>query len=451
MRKTLVLSIDQFFTDAVLRAPTIGSMLMCLGASLVGVLVFLRKQSLLGESLSHAAYPGVILGVLLAGSLHLEEQQDTFLAILILIGASLTALFGLYSIHFLENRWHVRSDSALCFILSAFFGIGLTLASQIQFSFSYLYRQAQTYLYGQAATMIDIHIIVYGVLAIFIILTILLLYKEIQAITFNRDYAKSLGINVHGIDTMIFILIVLAVVIGIRSVGVVLMSAMLISPAAAARQFTNKLSIMFFLSGLFGLLSGFLGNYFSVTVSQYFSQQSSLRLALPTGPMIVLVSSAICLLSLLFAPERGVLLKMLRAAKFRHKCMSENLLKAIWRFGTHQPVLFDQIARHQSASRLYLRFLLWRLIRNGWVKKGEQQTYELTKDGNVRAAKIVRLHRLWEVYLVDYLGIGAEKVHPSAEKMEHIITPELEKELTLLLKDPKKDPHHQPIPPKTIL
>lgn len=441
-----------FFTDPVLRAPTLGSMLMCLGASLVGVLVFLRKQSLLGESLSHAAYPGVIFGVIVAGLLTITDLQDVTLALFIMLGAGITALMGLWCIHLLERYLRVRSDSALCFVLSAFFGIGLTLASHVQFSYTSLYRQAQAYLYGQAATMTDIHIWIYGALALLIAAVITLLHKEIKTITFNRDYAKSLGISVRTIDTIVFILIVLAVVIGIRSVGVVLMSAMLISPAVAARQYTNKLSVMLLISAFFGLLSGFLGNYFSVIISNDFAQlYPSSRLSLPTGPMIVLIASLICLFSLLFAPERGILLRMIRIAFFRYRCMCENLLKAIWRFGSHQPVVFDQIAKRQSASRLYLKFILWRLARNGWVKIDEEGTYSLTKEGEVWASKIVRLHRLWEVYLVDYLGMGSEKVHLNAEEMEHVITPELERELTLLLKNPKRDPHHQPIPPQGIL
>lgn len=442
----------EFFTDAVLRAPTIGSMLMCLGASLVGVLVLLRKQSLLGESLSHAAYPGVIIGVILAGLFSLNDQQEIYLSLLIMSGAAFTALLGLGCIQFLEHNLNVRSDSALCFVLSAFFGIGLTLASQVQFSFSNLYRQAQVYLYGQAATMTDIHIWIYGSLAVAIMLVILLFYKELQTITFNREYARSIGINVKLIDGIVFVLIVLAVVIGIRSVGVVLMSAMLISPAAAARQFTNKLSTMFVIAGIFGLASGYFGNYLSILATQHFVLHSlSSRLALPTGPMIVIVASCLCLLSLLLAPERGMLVRMIRAASFRYRCMCENLLKALWRFGIHTPVHFDQISKTQSASRIYLKLILQRLVQNGWVKKSEKGAYELTKDGEVWAAKIVRLHRLWEVYLVDYLGMGSEKVHVSAEEMEHIITPELEKELVLLLKNPKKDPHHQPIPQGNIL
>lgn len=440
-----------YFTDSVLRAPTIGCMLMCFAAALVGVIVFLKKQSLLGESLSHAAYPGVIIGVICAGVLSLSEEEELSVAILIIIGAFLSTIAGLWAITFLERKLNVRSDSALCFVLSAFFGIGLTLASEVQFAYPSLYRQVQVYLYGQAATMTDIHILIYGVLSVVVLSAVIFFYKEIQTIAFDRDYARSLGINTKMIDTVVFILIVLAVVIGIRSVGVVLMSAMLIAPAAAARQYTNKLYVMFGLAGFFGLLSGFFGNYFSVELTEQLAlKYPTARLSLPTGPMIVIVASAICLLSLMFAPKRGFLLRLARIAKFRYQCICENLLKAIWRFGVDKGVSFDNIEKYQSASPLYLRFVLMRLTLQGWVEHVSTGEYRLTPDGIYRAARIVRLHRLWEVYLVDYLGVGAERVHRSAEEMEHIITPELERELTLLLKDPKQDPHHQPIPPKEV-
>lgn len=437
-----------YFTDAVVRAPTIGCMLMCLSAALVGVIVFLRKQSLVGESLSHAAYPGAVLGVMTAGLLSIPDDLEARVLMLILSGAFITAFAGLASIVFLERKLKVRSDSALCFVLSAFFGAGITIASQVQFSFTSFYRQIQAYLMGQAATMTDVHILIYGILSLFVIVVIILFYKELQVMAFDRQYAKSLGIQAKKIDLLVFVLIVLAVVIGIRSVGVVLMSAMLIAPPAAARQYTNKLSIMFLLAGIFGLISGFFGNYFSVEISKALTQESSgSRITFPTGPMIVIVASSICLLSLMFAPKRGLLLRLTRVIRFRYQCICENLLKAIWRFGPEKTVSFDEIIKHQSASPWYLRFVLSRLVGNGWVEELPGGEYRLSAEGELWASKIVRMHRLWEVYLVDYLGVGVERVHRSAEEMEHILTPELERELTLLLKDPKQDPHRQPIPP----
>jgi len=440
-------SLFSFFVDPILRAPTIGCMLMCLGASLVGVIVFLRKQSLIGEVLSHAAYPGMILGTLFAGLFFVQTFEELKLALFALVGAFVSSFLGLWLINVLEERLKVSSDAALCFVLSTFFGIGLTIASQVQFIYTGLYKQVLTYLYGQAATMTDIHIIIYGVLALVILLLILFLYKEIQIITFDKHYAKSLGINIEPINLLIFILVTLAVIIGIRSVGVVLMSAMLIAPAAAARQFTHRLSVMFVLAGFFGLLSGFFGIYFSVILTDYFAFYfPANRLILPTGPMIVLVASFICISSLLFAPEKGLVIRLMRIAAFRYRCIGENLLKAIWRNTPEIPMNLDQLAHYQACSKNYLSFILWRLVKKGWLEKSPEGCYLLTSDGQYKAAHIVRLHRLWEVYLVNYLGIGAERVHKNAEEMEHILTPELEKELTLLLNDPKEDPHHQPIP-----
>ncbi|WP_059360376.1 metal ABC transporter permease [Parachlamydia acanthamoebae] len=437
-----------FFLDPVLRAPTIGCMLMSFSAALVGVIVFLRKQSLIGETLSHATYPGVIFGVIIAAIIPLEQDHELQIATLIILGAFITALISLWCIQILENKWNIRTDSALCFILATFFGVGVTLASYLQFASPSFYKQSQSYLYGQAATMNDYHVILYAILSLIVVLLLAFLYKELQIITFDREYAKSLGIPIKKIDACLFILIALALVAGIRSVGVVLMSAMLVIPAASARQYTNKLSHMFMLAGCFALISGFFGNYFSVEGSTYFAQKyPTARISLPTGPMIVLVGAVICLFSLLFAPERGYLLRLIRIFLFQDRCISENLLKAMWQKRGKQPFSLDTIFEFQSASRIYLWFCLMRLIHNGWVEQYHHNAYALTVDGEARAAQIVRLHRLWEVYLADYLGMGSERVHRSAEEMEHILTPELEKELTLLLKDPKKDPHHQPIPP----
>lgn len=435
-----------FFFDPILRAPTLGSMLMCLTASLVGVIVFLRKRSLLGESLSHASYPGVILGVVIAGYIGLSDQNEAVLSLLVLIGGFFSALLGLYSINFLENNLKIKADSALCVILSTFFGVGITLASFVQFNYTNLYRQVQSYLYGQAATMTDINVIIYGILTIFVIVTILLFLKEIQVLTFDRIFSKTIGIPIVVIDMIFFILIVLAVIIGIRSVGVVLMSAMFIAPASAARQYTNSFSKMFIIAGFFGLLCGFLGNYLSVEISQYLAHiYPNERVSIPTGPLIVLIASLVCFWSLLFAPRQGLLFRIVRIAKFKLQTLEENVLKTLWRRG--EPLTLKDIQAYQNGNIFTMWWILNLLQKRKFIAKSSH-TYYLTDIGKIVAAKIVRLHRLWEVYLANYLEIGVEKVHKSAEEMEHVLTPELEKELTSFLQDPVLDPHHQPIPAK---
>ena len=207
------------------------------------------------------SYPGVILGVLAAGVLQVHDTEELKLALFSLTGAFLTALLGLWTIHLLEKNLRVPGDAALCFVLSTFFGVGLTVSSEVQFSYTSLYKQALTYLFGQAATMTDSDIAIYGFFAGGIILVIFIFYKELKVLIFDRQYAISLGIPVKAMDTLLFILVTLSIIIGIRSVGVVLMSAMLIAPAVAARQFTNRLSILFILAASFAMISEFLGNY----------------------------------------------------------------------------------------------------------------------------------------------------------------------------------------------
>jgi manganese/zinc/iron transport system permease protein len=424
---------------------------MCLSAAWIGVIAYLRKQSLLGEALSHTSYPGVIVGALISAVFLSSTDNGVYMPVMGMVGAFVTAFSALYFIHFLERYFKMRADSAMCFVLSAYVGIGITIASRMQFTHSSVYAQSLNYLYGQAATMTDIHIVLYGVLSFIIIATTLIFYKELKVLTFDRDYAKSLGIPVGFIDAVVFVLLTLAIVVGIRSVGVVLMSAMLIAPAVAARQFTHRLLYMLLIAGIFGMVSGLLGNVLSVELSNYLKTlYPQERLGIPTGPMIVVVATFICLVSLLFAPERGLIVRLIRIALFRYQCLRENIMKTMWRISKDQLIKIEDISRYQTVASYYICFILYRLSRHGWVEK-KDGGYRLTIDGRHRAAHIVRLHRLWEVYLADYLGVGSERVHMSAEEMEHILTPELEAELTALLKDPQVDPHDQPIPPPIVL
>lgn len=410
-----------FFTDPVLRAPTWGCILMCLASSLMGVLIFLRKRSLLSETLSHSTYPGACIGVALFALLFPNYEEWSFLAVL--SGAFLSSLLGLKAITWLEEKGKVRADAALCFVLAVFFGVGVVISSAMQTRLPVWYKQAQMLLFGQAATMSDMHIWIYGSLALVVALFLFSTFRPLQSTLFDRNFSLSAGIPVLHLERILFWLLLLSLIVGIRSVGVVLMSGMAIAPAVAARQFTDRLQTLLILAGFFGAASGWLGNYLSVLGN------------VPTGPMIVLVSAALALSSLLFAPKRGLLFRFGRILAFRLRRLEENILKGMWMKGV--------VAEAPSLTR---RLALWRLQRAGWISP----RLELTSDGRLKAASIVRLHRLWELYLAERLGFQAETVHRAAEEMEHILTPEMEEKLTQLLQNPKRDPHHQPIPEKGL-
>jgi manganese/zinc/iron transport system permease protein len=218
------------------------------------------------------------------------------------------------------------------------------------------------------------------------------------------------------------------------------MSGMVIAPAIAARQFTNNLHKMLILGAIFGALSGVLGNILSVVGTIALSNETR-NLALPTGPMIVLVGGFIAVVSLLFAPGRGLVFRKLRIGSFRFRCIEENILKCLWKKGA---LTKDDLRASFEGS---LFFALRNLKKQGWVQK-DGTLFHLTNDGHRKAANIVRLHRLWELYLANMLKVHSEKIHKTAEEMEHILTPDIEERLTQLLSNPLKDPHHQPIPVK---
>lgn len=433
------ISFWDFFTDPILRAPTWGCILMCLASSLMGVLIFLRKRSLLSESLSHATYPGAVIGVSLFALLFPHHEEWTFVAVL--SGAFASSLLGLKAIEWMELRGKVRTDAALCFVLAVFFGIGIVAASAMQASLPTWHKLVQMLLFGQAATMTDVHIAIYGCLALTVALFLFLTFRPLQASLFDRDFAVSIGISVPFLERVLFWLLLVSLIVGIRSVGVVLMSGMVIAPAVAARQFSDRLQIVFSLAALFGALSGLLGNYFSVIGSLALSH-SGQKLTLPTGPMIVLVGTAFALLSLAFAPKRGLVFRIVRILSFRLRCLQENILKGIWK---KESLTFADLKEAHQIPLLSLRYVLWRMKRGGWLVRAGKR-FQLTEDGKQKAASVIRLHRLWELYLAEELGLHAENVHRTAEEMEHILTPEMEEKLTRLLANPKHDPHQQPIP-----
>jgi manganese/zinc/iron transport system permease protein len=234
-------------------------------------------------------------------------------------------------------------------------------------------------------------------------------------------------------------LIVLAVVIGIQAVGVVLMAAILITPAAAARFWTDKIKVMFLLASVFGAISGLSGAYISYIAP-----------AMPTGPWIVVVISVIAFISFFLAPRRGIISRLARQRRIRKNINEENVLKIFYQLGEQEKNFFIPYSTDSLIARRWydqdaLITILKRLRRQGYlVPVGE--TWKLTEEGKTRAQRVVKNHRLWELYLTTYMKIAPDHVHEDAETIEHLLTPELEAELEHILNYPKVDPHQSEIP-----
>lgn len=421
-----------------------GSFCMCVATALMGVPFVLRKETLLGEVVSHATYPGILLA-LFGVSLWAPRVAEMPLFGVILVGALGSSAAALWLLRWLKMRCHVSSDAALSFVLVLFFGMGVIGVSAIQACFPARYKEALHLLFGQSATMLDGYIVVYGILALCVVLFLLLCYRPLQALMIDRSFAQSSGVRVHWIEGMLYLLFLGAIVMGLKSVGVVLMSGMIVAPTVAARQWTDRLQWVFVIAACVGALSAIVGTILSIEISLQMSiHEVEARATCPSGPMIVLVGTFCALFSFLCAPHRGLLFRMGRLARFRFRCIEENVLKMAWRKqGQVTPAAVDALPYGVKP------WLLLRMRRAGWIS-WQQGSYVLTEDGMHKAASIVRLHRLWELYLSEAVGCARDMVHRHAEEMEHILTPAMEERLTHLLANPTQDPHAQPIPEKFL-
>ncbi|MGB3605562.1 MAG: metal ABC transporter permease [Psychroserpens sp.] len=289
--------IQLVFTDYTLRTITLGTAILGAVTGMLGSFAVLRKQSLLGDAISHAALPGIAISFLITGA----KDSNT-----LLLGALVSGLIGTFWIRGIVTKTHLKSDTALGLILSLFFGFGMLLLTFIQKQPNANQAGLDKYLFGQAATLVESDVWTMAIVTGVCLFVLLLFWKEFKILLFDKDYAKTLGFNTKTIDILITSFIVLAIVLGLQTVGVVLMSAMLLAPAAAARQWTNSLATMVFLAAIFGAFSGVFGTAISASQNN-----------LSTGPVIVLVAAVFVFISFVFSPSRGLLFKQIRVIKNR--------------------------------------------------------------------------------------------------------------------------------------
>ncbi|GIN40520.1 MULTISPECIES: metal ABC transporter permease [Heyndrickxia] len=301
------MNIFQVFQDPNTQWILFGSVLLGISSGVIGCFAYLRKQSLMGDALSHAALPGVCLAFILTGT------KSIFF---FLIGAMIAGILATMLISFITRYSRIKQDSALGIILTVFFGIGIVLLTQIQHSASGNQSGLDKFLFGQAASMVHSDVYTMAGISLFLIGVSIVFFKEFKLLSFDPGFAKGIGLPTMILDQFIMLLMVIAVVIGIQAVGVVLMAALLIIPAVSARYWTEKLHIMVILAGLFGGTSGLIGTIISTWANN-----------LPTGPLIVLSATSIFVVSIVFAPSRGVLAKAMRQKRAKTEIMNQQQLK----------------------------------------------------------------------------------------------------------------------------
>lgn len=359
--------LQDLFTDYTLRTVALGSAVLGIVSGALGTYAVLRGQSLLGDAVSHAALPGIALAFLLTG---------TKAPLALMLGAAVAGIVGTLFVIGVVRLSRIKFDGALGLTLSVFFGFGLLLLTYIQRLPDANQAGLDSYLFGQAAALVTKDVQVMAGLGGAVLLLVALFWKEFKLLSFDPEFGRASGFPMPVLDVGLTGLMVIAIVIGLQTVGVVLMSAMLIAPAAAARQWTDRLSTMMILAAAFGAIAGVAGAVISSTTAR-----------LPTGPTIVLCISGIVAVSMVLAPNRGLLARRVRAHRNARRLHADGVLLDLYELtrqhdDPHHGHGADVLAA--MSNRVDVRHALARLERAGFVRQSSD-TWSLTEVGLKRA------------------------------------------------------------------
>ncbi len=459
---------DQFLAVLLLRdyntrLVVFSTTLLGLAAGIIGTFLLLRKRSLMGDALSHATLPGIagaFIVMVLAGG------DGKWLPGL-LTGAAVFGSLGVLAVVIIRSQTRLKDDAAMGIVLSVFFGIGVALLALVQQMPQGSAAGLETFIYGKTASMVwDDFLLIAGV-AMATAVACGLLYKEMTLLCFDEGFAAAQGWPITRLDVAMLALVTAVTVIGLQAVGLILIIALLIIPPAAARFWTENLGRMILISALIGGISGWLG-----------SSLSALLPRMPAGAVIVLVAATLFGISMLLGSTRGVLVRALAHWQLTRTVRRQHLLRAMYEAieaqtdhafpelartlttgstggstkgstaaagrtpGTgehdfeHVPISFKHLMGERSWSAHLLRRLLndaqsRRLItrvgaaRSAASSDHGKESYRLTWAGLTEATRIVRNHRLWELYLVTHADIAPSHVDRDADQIEHVLSPEL--------------------------
>jgi len=346
----------------------------------------------------------------------------------LLVGASVAGLLAVGAMSLIRRWSRIKPDAALATVLGVFFGGGAVLFKAVQEIPSGNQAGLQHFILGSASTMTTGDVWLITKVAVVITVVVGLLFKEFEVLAFDEDFARTQGWPVFALDFSLLMLVVAVTVIGLQSVGV-LMVALLIAPPTAARFWTEKLRTMMLLSASFGAISAASGTVLSALFPQ-----------LAGGPTIVMMGSLCFLISLLFGKERGLIGRWLMQRDVSRRIGRHDLLRAFYEVIESQTAFVAALTVEQLTA-LPVKFLdlqskrawtvrrLQQLIREnliaGIIRYDVTDGWRLTQMGAIEAQQVVRKHRLWELYLIERADFGAAHVDRVVDDIEHVVDPEL--------------------------
>ena len=371
----LIALIPLSYTDAVVA---IGAAIIGLTAGVLGVFAVLRGRSLVGDALAHATLPGVAIGFIVTGA------KD---AATLLVGAGIACLIAALVMVGIERTSRIPPDSAIGVVLAGFFSLGIVVLTYIAGQGNANQAGLDKYLFGQAAGLLEHDLLVMGALALSSLTAVCLAFRALKVTLFDPDFAAAAGLPTRVLEVAMTASIVVAVVVGVRAVGAILMVALLVAPAVAARQLTRRLSSMLAVAGVIGAAIGVGGALVSM------------RAELPTGPVIVLLGFVLVAVCVLGAPGRGVLWRAGTLRRDRRRLRNEAVLLDL-QTALHggPPMTPTDFALGSGRSVREVRRALGDLGRVGMLGHQGRRVF-LSQAGAGAARAVAERRELWSLWL----------------------------------------------------
>jgi len=419
------------------RVVLAGTVLLGVSSGVVGTYMLLRKRALVGDVASHAALPGIGLAYLIMEQSH--PGTGKWLPGL-LLGAALSASAGLLVSHGLRQIRRIKEDAALGITLSLFFGVGVALLTLIQALPTGQSAGLNDFIFGKAASMVASDVVGLAITACVVIVVCAVVHKELALICFDAEYAAAGGWSVGGVDLLLTALVIVVTVLGMQSVGLLLVVALLVLPPTSARFWTDRLGTMVWTSALLGGVASAAGVLLSAGVPK-----------LAAGATIVLMGTAGFAVSVLFGRRRGLYWHWRAESETRQRVGLDDLLRAVYEVIepklssaaadlTAGSVSLPELVSSRRWSTFRVRGLLQLAQSRGLMRRDAQDRFHLTATGRREAQRAVRNHRLWELYLIHYAAVAPTHVDRSADAIEHVLQPEIVDELEELLRDSSRTP-----------
>ncbi|MCC5838852.1 MAG: metal ABC transporter permease [Opitutales bacterium] len=403
------------------RLVVLSTALLGIAGGVVGSFLLLRKRALMGDAIAHATFPGVVAAFML---LVLLGGDGRFLPWL-LLGALAGGALGCVAVVWIRTATRIKDDAAMGIVLSVFFGGGVALFGMAQRMPGTSAAGLKSFLYGNTAAMVWGDFLLLAVSAVVVLVIALFFFKELRLLCFDEAFARAQGWPVRFLDGILLALAAGITVVGLQAVGIILIIAMLIIPAASARQWTHRFGWMLILAAALGGASGWVG-----------STVSALLPKAPAGAVIVLTAAAIFLVSLLAGSDRGLARRGWRARKLAQRVERQHLLRAAFELLEEQNadprttlVRWSDLARRRSWTAHRLRRAATRAYNDALVNKPEADGFQLSDRGWREATRVTRNHRLWELYLIERADIAPSHVDRDADTIEHVLGPDLVREL----------------------